>query len=73
MFYVVTFLMLLLQIFRLLGIPMTTQMLSDLTSRLVDVVCESGEEKQGFTTEILLTLKAAVQTVDIGVLGTLRI
>lgn len=57
------------QIFRLLGIPMNTQMLSDITSRLVEVVCEAGEEMQGFVTEILQTIEKSVATLDIGVIG----
>lgn len=57
------------QIFRLLGIPMNTQMLSDITSRLVEVVCESGEEMQGFVTEIMQTIEQSVTSLDIGVIG----
>ncbi|XP_067945247.1 protein furry homolog-like [Watersipora subatra] len=59
-----------LQIFRLLGVPMTTQMLSDIMSRLVEVVCENGEEMQGFVTEILQTIEKSVTTLDVGVIGT---
>ena len=51
---------------------MNTQMLSDITSRLVEVVCESGEEMQGFVTEILQTIEKSVATLDIGVIGKCR-
>ena len=59
------------QVFRLIGIPMNTQMLSEITSRLVEVVCETAEEMQGFVTEILQTIEKAVSSLDIGVIGML--
>ena len=48
---------------------MNTQMLSEITSRLVEVVCETAEEMQGFVTEILQTIEKAVSSLDIGVIG----
>jgi len=50
---------------------MNTQMLSDIISRLVEVVCENGEEMQGFVTEILQTIEKSVVTLDLGVIGNL--
>jgi len=50
---------------------MNTQMLSDIISRLVEVVCENGEEMQGFVTEILQTIEKSVVTLDLGVIGDL--
>ena len=50
---------------------MNTQMLSEITSRLVEVVCETAEEMQGFVTEILQTIEKAVSSLDIGVIGML--
>lgn len=53
------------QVFRLLAVPLSTQMLSDITSRLVEVICEPSEEMQGFVTEILQTLECSVKTLEI--------
>ena len=48
---------------------MSTQMLSDIMSRLVEVVCEPGDEMQGFVTEILQTIEKCVASLDIGIIG----
>lgn len=53
-----------LQLFRALNIPITTRMLSDILSRLVETVAEQGEDMQGYVTELLLTLEAAVDSLD---------
>lgn len=53
-----------LQIFRALRVPITTRMLSDILSRLVETVAEQGEDMQGYVTEIMLTLEAAVDSLD---------
>ena len=39
-------------------------MLSDVLGRLVETVAEQGEDMQGYVTEIMLTLEAAVDTLD---------
>ena len=59
----------LLQIFRSLAIPMSTQMLSEITSRLLEVVSEPGEDMQGFVTDILQTIEKAVPTLELNKLG----
>lgn len=41
-----------------------SQMLSDILSRLVETVAEQGEDMQGYVTELLLTLEAAVDSLD---------
>ncbi|XP_016844243.1 protein furry isoform X3 [Nasonia vitripennis] len=53
-----------LQVFRALRIPITSRMLSDILSRLVETVAEQGEDMQGYVTELLLTLEAAVDTLE---------
>lgn len=53
-----------LQIFRALKIPVNSRMLSDILSRLVETVAEQGEDMQGYVTELMLTLEAAVDTLD---------
>lgn len=53
-----------LQLFRALNVPITTRMLSDILSRLVETVAEQGEDMQGYVTELLLTLEAAVDSLD---------
>lgn len=53
-----------LQAFRALNVPITTRMLSDILSRLVETVAEQGEDMQGYVTELLLTLEAAVDSLD---------
>ncbi|XP_045464267.1 protein furry isoform X2 [Harmonia axyridis] len=53
-----------LQIFRALKVPITTRMLSDILSRLVETVAEQGEDMQGYVTELLLTLEAAVDSLE---------
>lgn len=53
-----------LQVFRALNVPITTRMLSDILSRLVETVAEQGEDMQGYVTELLLTLEAAVDSLD---------
>ncbi|XP_030765953.1 protein furry isoform X3 [Sitophilus oryzae] len=53
-----------LQIFRALRVPITSRMLSDILSRLVETVAEQGEDMQGYVTELLLTLEAAVEALE---------
>ncbi|BFF97919.1 protein furry [Drosophila madeirensis] len=53
-----------LQIFRALNVPINSRMLSDILSRLVETVAEQGEDMQGYVTELLLTLEAAVDSLD---------
>ncbi|XP_076272167.1 microtubule binding protein furry isoform X2 [Rhynchophorus ferrugineus] len=53
-----------LQIFRALRVPITSRMLSDILSRLVETVAEQGEDMQGYVTELLLTLEAAVESLE---------
>uniref|UniRef100_A0A8D2J4S7 FRY microtubule binding protein n=1 Tax=Varanus komodoensis TaxID=61221 RepID=A0A8D2J4S7_VARKO len=48
------------QIFRALRQPLSAHALSDLLSRLVEVIGEHGEEIQGYVMEALLTLEATV-------------
>lgn len=53
------------QIFRALHVPLTSRMLSDVLSRLVETVSEQGEDMQGYVTEIMLTLDAAVLNIEL--------
>ncbi|CAL4112178.1 unnamed protein product, partial [Meganyctiphanes norvegica] len=53
-----------LQVFRSLHVSMSSRMLSDLLSRLVETVAEQGEDMQGYVTELMLTLEAAVDALD---------
>lgn len=53
-----------LQIYRSLRVPITSRMLSDILSRLVETVAEQGEDMQGYVTELLLTLEAAVDSLE---------
>lgn len=53
-----------LQLFRALNVPITSRMLSDVLSRLIETVAEQGEDMQGYVTELLLTLEAAVDSLD---------
>lgn len=53
-----------LQAFRALNVPISTRMLSDILSRLIETVAEQGEDMQGYVTELLLTLEAAVDSLD---------
>lgn len=43
---------------------MTGRMVSDILSRLVETVAEQGEDMQGYVTELLLTLEAAVDSLE---------
>ncbi|XP_038055333.1 protein furry homolog-like isoform X2 [Patiria miniata] len=52
------------QIFRALNIPLSSRMLSEILSRLVETVAEQGEETQGYVTEILLTLEASIDVLS---------
>ncbi|ELK18720.1 Protein furry like protein [Pteropus alecto] len=52
------------QIFRALKQPLSAHALSDLLSRLVEVIGEHGDEIQGYVTEALLTLEAAVDNLS---------
>ncbi|KAI1301913.1 Protein furry -like protein-like [Halotydeus destructor] len=53
-----------LQIFRALKVPVNSRMMSDILSRLVETVAEQGEDMQGYVTELMLTLEAAVDSLD---------
>ncbi|XP_063413170.1 protein furry-like isoform X1 [Mytilus trossulus] len=53
------------QILRALKIRPSTQMLADILSRLVETVAEQGDDMQGYVTEIMLTLEAAVDNLDL--------
>ncbi|XP_018335374.1 protein furry-like isoform X2 [Agrilus planipennis] len=53
-----------LQIYRALRVPISSRMLSDILSRLVETVAEQGEDMQGYVTELLLTLEAAVDSLE---------
>ncbi|XP_066506353.1 protein furry homolog isoform X3 [Hoplias malabaricus] len=51
------------QIFRALRQPLSAHAISDLLSRLVEVVGEHGDEVQGYVMEILLTLESVVDNL----------
>ncbi|CAG0903073.1 unnamed protein product [Darwinula stevensoni] len=53
-----------LQVFRALGVPVTSRVLTDILSRLVETVAEQGEDMQGYVAEIMLTLETAVDSLD---------
>ncbi|RWS21464.1 Protein furry-like protein, partial [Leptotrombidium deliense] len=53
-----------LQIFRAIKMPLNSRMLSDIVSRLVETVAEQGEDMQGYVTELMLTLEAAIESLD---------
>lgn len=53
-----------LQVFRALSVPINSRMLSEILSRLIETVAEQGEDMQGYVTELLLTLEAAVDSLD---------
>uniref|UniRef100_A0A8C8SJY5 FRY microtubule binding protein n=1 Tax=Pelusios castaneus TaxID=367368 RepID=A0A8C8SJY5_9SAUR len=52
------------QIFRALKQPLSAHALSDLLSRLVEVIGEHGDEIQGYVMEALLTLEATVDNLS---------
>ncbi|XP_076002040.1 protein furry homolog isoform X2 [Genypterus blacodes] len=51
------------QLFRALRQPISVHAVSDLLSRLVEVVGEHGEEVQGYVMEVLLTLESVVDNL----------
>ncbi|XP_045074161.1 protein furry homolog [Coregonus clupeaformis] len=51
------------QVFRVLRQPLSAHSISDLLSRLVEVVGEHGEEVQGYVMEMLLTLESVVDNL----------
>uniref|UniRef100_A0A7N6ACI3 Furry homolog a (Drosophila) n=1 Tax=Anabas testudineus TaxID=64144 RepID=A0A7N6ACI3_ANATE len=51
------------QVFRALHQPISARGVSDLLSRLVEVVGEHGEEVQGYVLEVLLTLESVVDNL----------
>merc|ERR1719147_224414 len=53
-----------LQIFRALKVPISSRILSDILSRLVETIAERGDDIQGYVTELILTLEAVVDTLD---------
>jgi len=52
------------QIFRGLRVPITSRMLTDILSRLVETTAEQGEDMQGYVTELVLTLEASVESLE---------
>ncbi|XP_005865694.1 PREDICTED: protein furry homolog isoform X5 [Myotis brandtii] len=52
------------QIFRAIKQPLSAHALSDLLSRLVEVIGEHGDEIQGYVMEALLTLESAVDNLS---------
>lgn len=52
------------QVFRALHVSLNPNDLSDILSRLVETVAEQGDDMQGYVTEIMLTLEAAVDNLD---------
>lgn len=52
-----------LQVLRCLHVSLSSRMLSELLSRLVETVAEQGEDMQGYVTELMLTLEAAVDAL----------
>ena len=53
-----------LQIFRALRVSISSRILTDIPSQLVETIAEQGDNMQGFVTELILTLKAVVDTLD---------
>ncbi|KAG9351808.1 hypothetical protein JZ751_023059 [Albula glossodonta] len=51
------------QMFRALRQPLSAHAVSDLLSRLVEVVGEHGDEVQGYVMEVLLTLESVVENL----------
>lgn len=51
-------------LYRALRVPITSRMLSDVLSRLVETIAEQGEDMQGYVTELFLTLEAVVDALD---------
>ncbi|XP_017271796.1 protein furry homolog isoform X4 [Kryptolebias marmoratus] len=51
------------QLFRALHQPISAHAVSDLLSRLVEVIGEHGEEVQGYVMEVLLTLESVVDNL----------
>ena len=51
-------------IFRALRVPISSRMLSDILSRLVETIAEQGEDMQGYVTELILTLEAVIECLD---------
>ncbi|XP_036381260.1 protein furry homolog isoform X2 [Megalops cyprinoides] len=51
------------QMFRALKQPLSAHAVSDLLSRLVEVVGEHGDEVQGYVMEVLLTLESVVENL----------
>lgn len=44
--------------------PITSRMLTDILSRLVETAAEQGEDMQGYVTELVLTLEASVESLE---------
>ena len=44
--------------------PISSRILTDVLSRLVDTIAEQGDDMQGYVTELILTLEAVVDTLD---------
>lgn len=53
-----------MQIFRGLRVPISSRMLTDILSRLVETAAEQGEDMQGYVTELVLTLEASVESLE---------
>ncbi len=56
--------LILVALIRALRVPVTSRMLSDILSRLVETIAEQGEDMQGYVTELILTLEAVVEALD---------
>jgi hypothetical protein len=52
-----------LQIFRALKVPLVSRILCDILSRLVETVAETGDDMQGYVTELILTLESCVEAI----------
>jgi hypothetical protein len=52
-----------LQVFRALRVPLVSRILCDVLSRLVETVAETGDDMQGYVTELILTLEACVEAI----------
>uniref|UniRef100_A0A915J263 Protein furry n=1 Tax=Romanomermis culicivorax TaxID=13658 RepID=A0A915J263_ROMCU len=52
-------------VLRALHVPLTSRMLFDILSRLVETVAETSEDIQGYVTEIMLTMEANVLQMEV--------
>lgn len=54
-----------LQVYRALKVPLVSRTLCDILSRLVETVSETGDDMQGYVTELILTLITCVDATPI--------